>query len=264
MAGTTADARLAATNSLPHTVRHVCRITFHPALLPLPLTCAVLASALFSVPPLRDAVSLQPVIGVALNLPLAYVLLAPFSDCLDAITLLSAQQHLAGIAGLLAICTFWHLAFSSAERANWRASVGTTAILAAAILRHVLRRLPTFRVPWPGSAPWTPIRFASTFTRTPGPRTTRTRLSPARATGRGIRAGGYDVAYVTDHGIAPAADSRRGGVVLLSGIEADWNGEHVGVLGPAQVMRDYLTADLHVVDPRLRSTSAPNQTTLHS
>ncbi len=52
-------------------------------------------------------------------------------------------------------------------------------------------------------------------------------------------AGGYDVAYVTDHRTfagsdrALASDPQTGknGVMLLRGIEASWKGEHVGVLG---------------------------------
>jgi hypothetical protein len=53
------------------------------------------------------------------------------------------------------------------------------------------------------------------------------------------RAGGYDVAFVTDHGtttealkgVARNPPPGTDGVILLTGIEASWKGEHVGVLG---------------------------------
>jgi hypothetical protein len=68
-------------------------------------------------------------------------------------------------------------------------------------------------------------------------------------------AGGYDVAYVTDHDTFTGAerglanDPRRGkdGVMILGGIEVSWNGEHVGLLGAEDASRDELSANLHDV-----------------
>jgi hypothetical protein len=71
-------------------------------------------------------------------------------------------------------------------------------------------------------------------------------------------AGGYDVAYVTDHdtfagaeqGLANDPASGNGGTVLLSGIEVSWKGEHVGLLGDERTSRCVLTANLHDLDLR--------------
>jgi hypothetical protein len=71
-------------------------------------------------------------------------------------------------------------------------------------------------------------------------------------------AGGYDVAYVTDHDTfagaerALANDARPGrdGVMLLGGIEVSWKGEHIGLLGAEPVSRGMLSANLHDISLR--------------
>jgi hypothetical protein len=71
-------------------------------------------------------------------------------------------------------------------------------------------------------------------------------------------AGGYDVAYVTDHdtfagaeqGLAIDPSTWNGSTVLLRGIEVSWKGEHVGLLGDELMSRCMLSADLHDLDLR--------------
>ena len=71
--------------------------------IPIAASLVVLFAGLFAVAQVRDAVTLGDVSGVQLVKPLGYVLLAPLSDVLDAISLLSARQHIAGLLGLLGL-----------------------------------------------------------------------------------------------------------------------------------------------------------------
>jgi hypothetical protein len=71
-------------------------------------------------------------------------------------------------------------------------------------------------------------------------------------------AGGYDVAYVTDHdtfagadqGLAADPSTWNGSTVLLRGIEVSWKGEHVGLLGDELMSRCMLSTNLHDIDLR--------------
>ena len=60
----------------------------------LALSVAIALPAIFALSPLRDALTHAPV-GTPLDLPFTYVLLAPLSALLDAISLLSVGQHIA-------------------------------------------------------------------------------------------------------------------------------------------------------------------------
>ena len=55
----------------------------------------VLASAPFAIAPVRDAVTLSTLPEAVLRRPLGYVLIAPVSDVLDLLALLSLRQHVA-------------------------------------------------------------------------------------------------------------------------------------------------------------------------
>ncbi|HET9010345.1 MAG TPA: hypothetical protein VFN38_00955, partial [Gemmatimonadaceae bacterium] len=74
---------------------------------PLTLLALVLGSAPFAIPPIRDAASLGPVTEAALGRPAAYVLLAPFSNVLDLLTLLSVRQHIALLVTLMLGYALW-------------------------------------------------------------------------------------------------------------------------------------------------------------
>jgi hypothetical protein len=225
--------------------------------IPIAASLAVLVAGLFAVAQVRDAVTLGEVSGVHLVKPMGYVLLAPLSGVLDAISLLSARQHIAGLLGLLGLWSLWRFAWPRATRNGWRDTVTSFAVLLACIM-------VTY-----ASATLLPRPMA--FLTAADPDTMRidfhshTRFSrDARQTfsvednRAWHRAGGYDAAYVTDHKAlaeaqlshANAVRSSRGDVILLPGIEADWMGEHVGVLGPERAIRDMLSPDLRDLDTR--------------
>ncbi|MEA2438781.1 MAG: hypothetical protein QOH76_205, partial [Thermoleophilaceae bacterium] len=71
------------------------------------LAVLVLGSAPFARPPIRDAVTLGQVNEAALRLPAAYVVLAPLSNVLDALTLLSVRQHIAFVLTLALGYALW-------------------------------------------------------------------------------------------------------------------------------------------------------------
>src|SRR5438105_15704625 len=76
---------------------------------------------------------MQEMVDVQLVKPLGYVIAAPLSDVLDALTLLSANQHVAVAAGVFALWASWALALSPPWRRGWRARLGSFGILVSCV-----------------------------------------------------------------------------------------------------------------------------------
>ncbi|MFL6551357.1 MAG: PHP domain-containing protein [Povalibacter sp.] len=219
-------------------------------------TLAVLIAALFPISPVRDAVSLQAVSGVHLDRPLAYIVFAPLSNLLDAITLLSASQHVAAFFGVLGIWAFWRLARRRVGQAHRGAHFVSLAILLSAIvtLYAAAMFLPRPMAFLTSADPDTlRIDFHS--------HTNASRDASQSFTAEENRswhqAGGYDVAFVTNHGVVVEIEPRRAGVapggltstILLPGIEANWLWEHVGLLGTESACRAMLSSDYRDLVP---------------
>src|SRR6185503_13439366 len=68
-------------------------------LLPTLLTVLVVVASAAPATPIFDAATRGEVIDAFLQRPLAYVVLAPLSDVLDTLTLLSSNQHIAILVG---------------------------------------------------------------------------------------------------------------------------------------------------------------------
>ena len=72
------------------------------------------------------------------------------------------------------------------------------------------------------------------------------------------RDGGYDAAFITDHGTVAAAERglvnnpRAGldGVMLLQAIEVTWSGEHVAIIGAERTYKGLMTNNGRDVDPQ--------------
>jgi hypothetical protein len=221
------------------------------------LSLAVLVAGAFTVAQVRDAVTQGEVSGVQLVKPMGYVLLAPLSDSLDAISMLSARQHVAAILGLMGLWMLWRCARPRAMRQGWWATLVSFSVLvmciAAAYASAAL--LPRPMAYLTSADPDTMrIDFHSHTSHSKDAHQSFS-VEDNRAW---HRAGGYDAAYVTDHGALaevqrfhPKAlpDGRRD-VILLQGIEANWKGEHVGMLGSERAIRDTLSANLLNVDSR--------------
>ena len=220
---------------------------------PLAIAVAVILSGAFAVPSIRDAASLADVPEAMLALPLGYVILAPLSNVLDMLTLLSARQHIAFLIGVLVCFAAWRIVvarFGTSPR-----HLRPTAMFALGL---VLTYVATAILPRPMAALVTDnadivkIDFHS-----------HTAASHDGRPGWSVednrawhRDGGYDVAFITDHATVVAAE--RGvarnsypageAVTLLQGIEVTWAGEHVNILGAQRRYKGILTDNLRDVD----------------
>lgn len=216
----------------------------------------MLIGAAFALPPVRDVATLQEVSEAHLARPAGYLALAPLSNVLDTLTLLSAHQHGAVVLGLLALWAAWRIT-PPRRRRGWHSHAASLAALLAVIVAAYAAVVFLPR----------PMAYLASHDRdilridfhshTAASQDARQTFSVERNRAR-HRTGGYDVAYVTDHatvagaerGIANNPPVGGGGVVLLQGIEATWNGEHVGILGAARTYRGLLTPNLRNVNTR--------------
>ncbi len=225
--------------------------------IPLVGSALVLASGLFSVAPLRDASTLHEAVGVQLARPLGYVLLAPLSDTLDALTLLSARQDEALVLGLIALWALFHALRSHRTQRRLADRFLSLGVLLSSIAVAYAAALLLPR-PMAYLSSLDPDVVRVDFHSHTGSSHDARHGFTVEESREWHRAGGYDVAYVTDHGTFTGAerglagDARDGssGTILLSGIEANWNGEHVGLLGSERSCRAVLSNDLHDLDAR--------------
>ena len=73
----------------------------------LAASLAVMLSALFSAVPLRDAGTLEPFAAARFVLSDSYVLLAPLSNVLDTLSLLTVPQHIAVVIAVMVVYAKW-------------------------------------------------------------------------------------------------------------------------------------------------------------
>jgi predicted metal-dependent phosphoesterase TrpH len=232
---------------------------------PVPLGIAIVAllvvlSAAVAVDPVRDAVTLGRVNEVSLRLPTGYLLLAPLSNVLDTLTLMSVRQHIAfGITILVVYAVWWWFAGRDgldqalparrALREFARIGVGFVVLLAlyaaAAVLPRPMARLDA-----------SPDVMAIDFhTHTRYSHDGRPDWTPA-AVREWHRDAGFDVAFITDHRTFEGArdawannpTSAGQGTVLLPAIEVVWKGEHVNVLDADRMYRGILNTTLRDID----------------
>jgi hypothetical protein len=219
------------------------------------VSLAVLIADKFPVAPLRDAATLQNVSEVYLDRPDAYVDFAPFSDVLDAISLLSERQHLAVLLGLIGIWGLCRFARPGGMRQSWPESMRSLAALLAsvAVVYIAAAYLPRPMAYLESLDP--DVLRIDFHSHTQSSKDARRTYSVERNRSW-HEDGGYDVAYVTDHdtfagadrGLANNPQTGKDGVILLRGIEVSWRDEHVGLLGEEQMCRRMLSANLHDMD----------------
>ncbi|HET9013390.1 MAG TPA: hypothetical protein VFN38_16315, partial [Gemmatimonadaceae bacterium] len=235
----------------------------------LALAILILGSAPFAIPPIRDAITLDQVAEATLRRPAGYLVMAPVSDVLDLLTLLSVRQHVALLLTLLlAYLLWWGLrgrvmppSVSPARRAARVAARIGLAVLAlvavyfgGALLPRPMAALEVgpeivaidfhahTRYSHDGRPDWTPEDVRDWH-----------------------RDAGFAAAYVSDHRTFEGA--RDGwsnnpvlagqGVSLLPAIEVVWKGEHVNVLDADRMYRGIFNATLRDIDEdALRLASA--------
>jgi hypothetical protein len=220
----------------------------------------VLLSALFPAESVRDATTGDSIAEVALRRPMSYVLLAPVSNVLDTITLLSLRQHIALVLTIIvAYAVWWWFVGRITLRtaAPGRRALREAARIGVGLVLIVALYTAAMIVPRPMAAlEMGPNIIAVDFH-------AHTRYShdgrfdwTAEDVRAWHRAAGFSVAYVTDHRTFEGA--RDGwsnnprfageGTMLLPGIEVVWRGEHVNVLDADRTYRGILTDNLRDID----------------
>ncbi|MDQ6635382.1 MAG: hypothetical protein M3Z10_11590 [Gemmatimonadota bacterium] len=220
----------------------------------LAIVVLVLASAPFATSPLRDAVAGGALPDASLRRSSAYVLLAPLSNLLDLLTLLSLRQHVAVLVTLLLLFGLWWW---------WRGRVMPPTVTTRA--RRVARVAARIGVPLVGligvyaAGMMLPRPMAALDLGNPDilaidfhSHTKYSHDGRPDWTPEDNRAwhrdAGFGAAYVTDHRTFEGARDAWAnnpqlaaeGVVLLPGIEVVWKGEHVNVLDADRMVRGLL------------------------
>jgi hypothetical protein len=221
------------------------------------LSAVVLLSSTVPLLPVRDARTFEAVPEAHLVHSPAYTLLAPLSNVLDTLTLVSRGQHVALLLGLVAVFLLGRglVAFlrrpASPLRSHALATLAFVVVVivtygATAVLPRPMAALST------DDASLLIIDFHSHTSASHDGR----RGFDAERSRAWHAAAGFDVAYVTDHSTVLGAEEgtafnpipAANGTTLLQGIETGWDGEHVGILGAERVYKGLLTADLANID----------------
>jgi predicted metal-dependent phosphoesterase TrpH len=241
------------------------------------LTLLILASAPFAIPPIRDAATLETVAEATLRRPAGYVLMAPLSNVLDLLTLLSVRQHVALLVTLaLGYAVYWWLRGRQmpATVAPGRRAVRVAARIGLAILALLAVYFGGALLPRPMAAlEYGPNVAAIDFhAHTRYSHDGRPDWTPEDVRDW-HRDAGFSAAYVSDHRTFEGA--RDGwsnnpllagqGVSLLPAIEVVWKGEHVNVLDADRMYRGIFNATLRDIDEdalRLASALAGNEPVL--
>ena len=231
---------------------------------PLLAATVVVASALGSVPPLRDAAVHQPFPAATLATPLGYLVGAPLFGIWDTLTLLTVSQHYAVLATLILVYVSWRLIPA------WRGARAKRAALARRAARELLRAafaLAALLAFYAAAAliprPMTGIRLASDdllavdFHSHTDHSHDGWSLFTAARNRAWHEAGGFGAAYITDHytwaGVdeaLPANPARAGDrTVLLSGMEVRLRGRHANILGDRSRYVFALDSTWHHLDP---------------
>jgi hypothetical protein len=219
------------------------------------LTLVVLLTAPFAVDPVVDAATRAAVGEGRLELPAAYLSIAPISAVLDTLTLLTVGQHIAIIISVIVLFALVRVIRSRRQPVSVRReTLAAIAVIGAIVLTYVVGLL----VPRPmaqlvlSDPEVVSIDFHA-----------HTQYSHDGRSGwteedvrQWHRAAGFDVAYITDHatfegaerGIAANPRVAGEGTMLLQGLEAFYRGEHVNILSAGRRYRGIVSKDLKDVD----------------
>jgi hypothetical protein len=223
--------------------------------IPIVVSLLVILSSAFAVSPIRDAASRSDVAEAYLERPLSYTALAPFSNVLDTLTLLTMRQHLALLIGALLLVGIWRVVRS---RLRPTTPLGHVLAFGSFLLAVAVTYAAAALLPRPMAALVSDnanILIADFHSHTAASHDVRSGWSVEdnRSWHRGA---GFNVAYVTDHATVEAAEHGMAnnprpaaeGVTLLQSIEVTWQGEHVGILGAERAYKGILTENKRDVD----------------
>lgn len=226
--------------------------------LAIALTVIVLVSALFAIAPVRDAASRGPVPEARLELPTAYLLVAPVSNVLDTITLFTVPQHIALVLSAIVLYAAWRVLRlrrrpASAGRARREAGRATLFLIIVVLVYAAGALMPR---PMAALVVNVPEALLVDFH-------AHTQFSHDGRSGwtaddvrRWHRGAGFDAAYITDHRTLQGAQQGIDGnpiqageaTMLLPGIEVFWDGVHVNLLSAGRRYTGLTTLSLRDVD----------------
>ncbi len=196
--------------------------------LALLLAALVVVSALWSVPPLVDAVTGALPGEAVLTRPFLYVLLAPISDLLDALTFLSVKRAFSFVIVWTVVLVVW-AAWKPAPW--WRRgirAIGGVAVVALLLAATVLAPRPVPYVRPTGSG----LTILDYHAHTSSSHDGRSGFGPAAlAAWHAVQ--GFDATYVTDHNTVPSLPIETS-IPLLPGVEWSVHRQHVVALGPVR------------------------------
>jgi hypothetical protein len=221
-------------------------------LLPTLISIAVLVTAGVPTSPIRDAATGGSITEAYIERSLGYVAIAPLSDVLDTLTLLSARQHIALLGGVLVLFVVWR-AFRATRGATLRNhGVALRNMLGAIVVTYAAaaalpRPMAALRS---DNANILKVDFHSHTS------ASHDGYQDVDALRDWHRAAGFDAAFITDHAAVSAAERAvlanpshaAEGITLFQGIETGWNGEHVTILGAQRAYTGLLTEGLTNVD----------------
>ena len=227
------------------------------------LTAILVAlSAAFAVDPVRDAATLGAVREATLRRPTSYLLLAPVSDVLDTLTLLSVRQHIAFVLTLVlgfAIVRWAAGRAAPSQMTSARRMVREVIRAAVALVLLVALYAAVAIMPRPMAAldAGADILVVDFHSHTRFSHDGRPDWSPEDVRAW-HRAAGFDVAYITDHRTFEGArdgwannPGRAGdGTFLLPGLEVVWRGEHVNVLDADRMYRGLFNDTFRDIDEK--------------
>lgn len=251
--------------------------------IPLALTLLVLVSALFAVPPVRDAATLGPVPEVRLLFPASYLVLSPLYDVLDALSLQTVGQHVATAVSVLVLVALWRVLrargrrrrVSATQRTAGRAALVEGGWIAGALLCLVVLygfgavvQRPMAQL----AAGPVDVLAVDMHAHTDASHDGRKGWD-AEDVRRWHRDAGYDAVYVSDHRSMRGAEDgwannpmQSGqGVVILPALEAVWDGAHMNILSAQRSYGGLTDPELRDIDTtaiQLASTIAGKEPVL--
>lgn len=215
----------------------------------------VIITAAFAVAPVYDAATHEPVGEASLELSAGYLSIAPFSNVLDTLTLLTVGQHIAVLLWAIVIYAVVRI-WRARRRETGIARESLMALVFLACIVAVYAVMALVQRPMAALVASDPTVIIADFH-------SHTKYSHDGRAGwsednvrEWHRSAGYDVAYVTDHatfegaerGIASNPGQAGEGTMLMQGIEVVYKGEHVNVLNAGRRYKGLTTPNLKDMD----------------
>jgi hypothetical protein len=224
---------------------------------PVAITLVVLLSAAFAVNPIRDAVTGGHVDEARLDVSPAYLAIAPISNVLDTLTLLTVAQHISVILWAIGVFALVRVLRARTRTTTVRReTVASLVFLLALVLTYTAGALmprPMAQLAVSDLGVLSVDFHAHTKYSHDG------RAGWAEDDVRNwFRGAGFDVVYVTDHrtfegaerGIASNPGLAGEGTMIVQGLEAFYRGEHVNVLSAGRRFKGLTTPDMKDIDPQ--------------